>query len=361
MVHIDTLTREAVNKNEKYKCISCEKELIPKLGKINKHHFAHKEIVTCSGETYLHLLGRKLFYEEYNYCIDSGKPFFIELRQKQECNANFDLLKEPCYLGSSLTKFDLTTYFPKRAMMQKRDGSFIPDVMLVNDKNQKIFIEIAVTHFSSEKKISSENKIIEMFIETEEDLEPIRQHTLSVENSQIEFINFNAKDLNGNHCGGMCPNKFDLFIVRPDGGAIMYQLTLEAIRTYLTSHKEKYIHYCISKDVKKYPLKFKYYVAKSYADKIKISNCFICRYHEETNNSYVALSDDNDPIFCKIAKSSNESNFAKDCQYYRPDEEYIHEHIENGGRLLEYSKFYIVPRDTDEGYDDDYMLSDDDY
>ena len=41
--------------NSKYFCISCGNQLIPKLGKLRDHHFAHKSSeLICNGETYLH-------------------------------------------------------------------------------------------------------------------------------------------------------------------------------------------------------------------------------------------------------------------------------------------------------------------
>jgi competence CoiA-like predicted nuclease len=71
--HLD----ESSRKRNKYFCISCGNELIAKLGKIKKHHFAHKNEVNCSKETYLHLLGKKLFYDSYTECLTTKKPFYI--------------------------------------------------------------------------------------------------------------------------------------------------------------------------------------------------------------------------------------------------------------------------------------------
>ena len=49
---------------KKYQCIGCEGELIAKVnGAVMQPHFAHKAAQECSGETYLHKLGKKIFFE----------------------------------------------------------------------------------------------------------------------------------------------------------------------------------------------------------------------------------------------------------------------------------------------------------
>lgn len=69
-------------------CLSCETELIPRKGKNSDdyHHFYYKSKVTCSGETYLHKLGKKCFIEEYEYCIDNGKDFLLEYEATHVCS-----------------------------------------------------------------------------------------------------------------------------------------------------------------------------------------------------------------------------------------------------------------------------------
>jgi len=60
VIFIYDLTKDSLIVN-KFKCISCGNEIIARLGRLKKKHFAHKEIVTCSGETYIHQLGKQLF------------------------------------------------------------------------------------------------------------------------------------------------------------------------------------------------------------------------------------------------------------------------------------------------------------
>ena len=75
LIDINSLDRKE-RENIKFFCVGCDNELIPKLGQIKKHHFAHKKVVACSAQTYLHLLGKKLFFDNYTECLKTKKPFF---------------------------------------------------------------------------------------------------------------------------------------------------------------------------------------------------------------------------------------------------------------------------------------------
>ena len=139
---------------EKYTCISCENELTAKVnGKKLAPHFAHKIQIECNGETYLHKLAKLTFYNTYIKCINDGKPYTIELKQTKECRKYKSLLFKNCNLGEFEKKHNLINYY-SNIVMEKRDGEFIPDLLLSSNKNpkDKIYIEIAVTHFLSEKK-----------------------------------------------------------------------------------------------------------------------------------------------------------------------------------------------------------------
>ena len=148
LIDIDSLNQENRDKS-KFFCIGCGNELIARLGKIKVHHFAHKKVVTCSGETYLHLLGKQLFFENYTDCLNNQKPFTIEIYQKSTCNHYENELGLNCKLPKIATKFDLTQFFDKISV-ETREGSFIADIMLTSKNGKdKVFVEIAVTHLSS--------------------------------------------------------------------------------------------------------------------------------------------------------------------------------------------------------------------
>ncbi len=201
VIDITQLNREKTTNKELYKCLGCDKILIPILGQKRQKHFRHKIDLDCSPETYLHKLAKQKFFEVYNNCLLEKLPFFIRLNQEVECNYFQNSFSFNCQLSDKLVTYDLTKYF-HQIYLESREDSFIPDLLLVSKTGEKIFIEIAVTHFSSERKLNSGYRLIEIDINSEDDIEVINRRKL-VQNEQVNFINFNPKIIK-NSCRGKC-------------------------------------------------------------------------------------------------------------------------------------------------------------
>ena len=171
---------DLVGQEEKseYICLGCDNPLIAKVnGKIKKPHFAHKTVLECNGETYLHRLGKRAFFETYQKCLAENEPFYITFHVPKKCQKFKRTIRKYCDLGYAEKRFDLTSYF-SQIQVEKRHDHFIPDLLLTRQTNAEdyIYIEIAVTHFLSEKKESSGKRIIEIPLDGEEDVEKsIRQ------------------------------------------------------------------------------------------------------------------------------------------------------------------------------------------
>ena len=337
IVCIDSIVRQIGKHKEKYYCLCCEKELIPRLGNIKQHHFKHKEPVTCSGESYLHILGKKVFYNEFKYCLENKKPFFIELYQQRICNSHQCELNIICHLGKSLEKFNLLDHFID-IFIEKREGSFIPDVMLISKNGKdKLFVEIAVTHLCSEQKLYSNYRIIELIIKEDDDLDIIKTHFLSEEQSSVKFINFNTREVINKFCRNHCKKYYHMFVVTSEGRCKLFHNTLTQFSSYLQRMKDRVNYFSITKYNDCYSLKFKVSIAKAHKDNVNVKNCFLCRYHGD-NRSYDwidALEKEGKPIFCKFLKVECNSNHASLCAYYRPDNKYIEELFEYSHSLIE--------------------------
>lgn len=333
IIHINSLERDKLSKNEKFVCISCENELIPRLGKERQKHFAHKKELNCSGETYLHNLAKLLFYQEYNKCLNENIPFFIELFQIRTCIGKLKEFGIRCSLKENLVKHDLTEYY-RKIELEKKDDKFRPDVMLLNNNEKdKIYIEIAVTHFSEDKKIESGFRLIEISVNEENDLEPIRNHSLSSKHLNISFLNFIKKEDIRDHCKNNCQNKFDFFTVEHTGRCLLQNKNLSQISNYLKSPKFEIINWDISKTWNDPGSKYKYLVAKFYNIDQRVRNCFICRYH--AINDF--FEDDRSPIFCKFLKIKGTSNLSIDCKYFKAEKKYIDEHLKGGESIINYT------------------------
>ena len=328
---IDINNLEEKNRNNfKFFCIGCGNELIARIGKIKIRHFSHKKVETCSGETYLHLLGKQLFYDNYIECLNTNKPFEIEFYQKRICNHYEQDLGVKCELERNIERIDLTQYFDKISIEERKD-SFIADIMLTSKSGKnKIFIEIAVTHLSTEKKINSKYRIIEIKIDSEEDFEPIKRKFLSEINSKIEIKNFKTKQIN---CNGDCKETHNLLTLDKEGRCLLKQLNLKQIKRHLEIDKEKIAKYEISEhnSYESYynSIKFITAVATFAKENFKIRNCFICRYHAHNDTWWLEDGVNNVPIFCKFLKIRCNSNQAVTCTYFKLEKNYMDE-ILNG-------------------------------
>lgn len=131
-----------------FTCLGCDNILIAKVnGKIKQPHFAHKSIQECTGETYLHRLGKQVFFEVYQKCLEENEPFYITFHVSKKCNKFKRSIRKNCDLGFIEKKFDLTEYF-SIIEVEKKEENFIPDLLLsrANFPEENIYIEIAVTH-----------------------------------------------------------------------------------------------------------------------------------------------------------------------------------------------------------------------
>ena len=112
-----------------------------------------------------------MFSKYYNYCK------YFEIFKSNNC------------IKDNVNKINIAQYY-KYIEFEKYQDNFKPDLTLINNSNDKIFIEIAVTHPCDEEKIKSKNKIVEINIKNEEDIKIILGKNISEENNLIKLYNF---------------------------------------------------------------------------------------------------------------------------------------------------------------------------
>jgi hypothetical protein len=328
LIDVDELERLNLTKDDKFFSVDFKQELIPRLGKIKVKHFAHKSGVDSSGnsETYLHALGKKIFFDEYNQCLINKTPFCLDYNVNKVCNRLESKYNTTCEYDCEKKLFDLTNYFTE-IYVEKRDGEFIPDILLLNPKTlEKIYIEIAVTHESTEEKINSGIRIIEFYINSEEDAEELRNFKFDSESVFYNKYNFKEKTIVQKFCNaGDCSKKVALFTVSKSGKCHLNIANERALDSLIEKYKETTEWQTI--EVQNYSEEDDYYsnnnavtylnfIAKAFEANVKIKNCFICRYHAN-NNSYER--ERGQSIFCKFLKKTCGSNDASDCKYFKAD------------------------------------------
>jgi hypothetical protein len=329
IIDILKLDRSKLLKSDKFFSLDYRQELIPRIGKIRKAHFAHKSLIEILGtkETYLHSLGKKIFYDEYSNCLQNETSFYLCYKIEKKCTrlqVDYNII---CKLNDKVEKFDLPKYFTK-ILFEKKDSVFIPDLLLLNPKtNEKIYVEIEVTHSSSESKIISGNRIIEFKICNEEDAERLIEFKNGGCEDITKYYNFKKNTKNEHFCNaGNCVNKFYFFNVSKTGKCLLKIITEKEILSLTNSFNSNSIWRVVEQahliedddDDFLLSIKFREYISKAYHAKIKVKNCFICRYHGDNLDN-----DGGEPIFCKFQKITCSSNYAESCKYYKIEQKYV--------------------------------------
>lgn len=181
-VEAETLTREEAVRHQ-YRCLNCREPMIPVLKNVARvKHFRHLGDV-CRHCDYLHSYAEEVFIEEYQKCLDSGLPFYLEFSVPVRCN-HACVLKDhnDCKERYNRVTVDLTKEYrniKKEYRVKVSDNSVrIPDILLTSEDGKSLWVEICVTHEVTETK-QKQGKIVEIKITSEEDVKMFREHKIS--------------------------------------------------------------------------------------------------------------------------------------------------------------------------------------
>jgi hypothetical protein len=319
-----------VDANEKiFFCISCGKPLIARRGKKRQHHFAHAIATnTCNAETYLHILAKTVLYNDIQTKIEKNEKLEITLSVPLICKKCTAGGPDGCSAGRKNSTYNLLSRY-QQIEMEKPDGNFIPDLMLIGkDKNDSIYLEIAVTHYCSEEKIKSGKRIIEFPIRTEEEATNITKVPLIYTGNSMNtksiiplnkstdekvdpiFYNFSIKKQEVD-CSSpwKCLKPINFFIIY-ESGKVYHQ-----VGQFKDYQKNKLaIQYCKEYKVgESVPIEAD--IIEAYNNGCQITNCHLCRYHGENKSRVI----DELSIFCKIDRCTYYMDAAHDCEKYRID------------------------------------------
>lgn len=179
-------------KGPDYFCPSCGEKMILRKGKQRRPHFAHKvNTKHCSYESYLHIIAKKQICKYFN----ESPVFMIEFYGKvlcsiPDCPLN---LRRPCILKPNVQHVCNLKKYYDQCEEEIAIGGFRADLLISskNKSNPPILIEIWVTHKSSESKLNSKYRIIEIHIESEDDIKQIINNASIVETDDMtKFYNF---------------------------------------------------------------------------------------------------------------------------------------------------------------------------
>ncbi len=191
-----------------FTCVECQGILHARaLGsKIVTPHFYHPnfnrdglEKRECCGESYLHRISKELLAKS----LLESTSFMLEWESTSVCKQK-KADRKVC-IRREKHSINLSAEYPI-VSVERRDGRFIPDIMLKNTNGDKVYIEIFISSASSIEKRNSGHKIIEIEIGSEEDIEEIIDSKMLQDNFYgVELIGFSEVN-NSFDCGGKCPH-----------------------------------------------------------------------------------------------------------------------------------------------------------
>lgn len=169
-------------------CIGCGNQMVAAIGS-KRRYFRHKADETnCSNESYLHKLAKIVIKQKFD---DKSKPFKIQLRGDYVCNRKAQckfFSDQFCTTNSLHPSIDLQEWYDS-CEEEKEIDKYRADLLLSHsEKNDRdpVLIEVKYKHKCTEEKTNSKYRIIEVWINSEEDIEWLKENTW-VELSTWEF------------------------------------------------------------------------------------------------------------------------------------------------------------------------------
>lgn len=310
-------------------CICCGAKMTAKLGKKNRHHFAHHiETSSCSSETYLHKLAKITLKQKF----ESSPQFNIVINRPYICSLHNQcpLFDESRCLDSTQEIIDLKQYY-NSCSIEQPIKNFVADILLQNNEYSQqrppLVIEIRVSHKCTDAKIQSGIKIIEIPITSEEDIELIIKNPISEtylsdpkkhrynESYKIHYYGFEItpiyKHLNN--------RTFPRFYLYPSGRASINRINCQDLGVKKKAYSITEYDFIYKDPLPQLLTYYGYVIALNQFENLKV--CPLCKYCSP--NPYMFI-DNNGPLFCHLHKKYATDKYPKadkatNCKYYRLD------------------------------------------
>lgn len=226
LVHIDSVAKE--NRYEhSYTCPCCGRKMLPRLGDVNAHCFAHGDNQKCGVESYIHQVAKQILAKRFN----EKRSFLVGFKRTSEQCKNArtcpDFDKFLCSCPMDYHEYDLAKYYDLPAEIEvdilESDAitHFRPDILLrsSNTNRKEIFIEVFHKHKSSVEKISSGHQIIEIRIKDMASLSFLEDESFVIKDDgkDVHFYNFKPRPVR--------PDEIEAFIrgIAADNGHHVYE------------------------------------------------------------------------------------------------------------------------------------------
>lgn len=166
---------------------------------------------------------------------------------------------------------------------------------------------------SSDEKLHSGERIIEIDITCEEDIDTLRLRHLTEHNAR--FYNFDQKPITSGSC--LCASeRYHCLMVYTNGKSYLETATLTEIEAKL-QRIDNIMHYELSpahedKNEGYRGFMFVKLVDAAFRKGVAVRSCFVCRYAGSNWSTY-----DTSPIYCKLYRKRCGSNEAASCKNFK--------------------------------------------
>jgi hypothetical protein len=326
---------DEVNKDERrahtYTCMGCGAEMIAKIGEKKAPHFAHKaNVENCNSETYLHKLTKRLIKEKF----EAPGPFNIKYHRIGTCSKIKECLfgnKTECEVIQS-NVFNLKDYYDT-CQEEIQINGFVADLLLTNSmkpEREPVLIEVLVKHPCTEKKLKSGLRIIEIKVDSEDDIKALLQKDVLcesldiVKNPELEdyipnkgdakFYNFDRSTQ------GEGERKIPRSILYDSGKSFVDRYSCHSIKKKKRSNSIFEVSF-VPNDGEDFCYPYEY-IGNIIASKNipNFKTCILCKYYK----SYMDMFMEDKTICCLYKKYNTpkepQPKDARLCQYYSPED-----------------------------------------
>lgn len=323
------------------------------------HHFAHQSGTECDYaiESMLHLIAKEKIREAFL----SKSEFWIEFEYKSFCvnNEECKFIKyNECY-ESKRQRFNIKQFYDSCEQEIPYDNinrrSDLKIYSSTNPERDPIYLEFFVTHASDEEKLHSGNKIIEICVESEDDILQLAENGIVESDNhyvnkynviernlqKVCFYGFKNKDCKNSHISNEIV--FVRYILYKSGKTQCFKDKCDCKRL-ARSKTSSLLEICIHTSVS-----FGIYEQVGYIgfQKFKIPNCILCKNYVD---SYSGMGK-----ICRLYKYLQISRYelfdtarAKTCSCFAIDQEDMQSVLKNG--LNENYTMFCEPQSMDDTF-----------
>lgn len=333
---------------EKYFCPICGDEMTPHMGKVRRWHFVHKNGNNCSYESYLHELAKIKIRDAFLL----SEHFMLSYDAKALCSLECPFIDSPRCEGEKPVLFDLRKYYDSCGI-EAPYHKYRADLLLSSSANPNtppVLIEIMVTHKCTQDKINDGVRIIEIPIQSEQQIDDI------VNNCKLSAKRYSSNDNDGGITlyNFIKVESFDpsesivdqekyfsrknsiVFCLNKQGHFHSTSCQCFEIRQKISPN----VHYYIS-DI---ATPFKEILQGFSKRGVKIRNCFLCKFSKQNENG---------DRLCVLYNKHNLPHkpspyYATSCPHYKEDFDLDNRSIQyeqDASKSLGYKFYYHICKD----------------